>query len=112
MVPRVLLVLILLAAATRAETAADRAVAEWVLRLGGSVVVEGATDEVWDLAALPRTDFRLRAVNLIGVILEPEEIGRVAKVPHLKELYLSGRFWHSLPPRQCADILAPLEALT
>src|SRR5262245_52905148 len=99
-------------AAVSASQSADRPVAEWVLRLGGSVVLEGGHDPIWDVAALPAGEFRLRAVNLVGVVTEPRELARLGELPHLKELYLSGRFWHNVPARQCAESLRPLQALT
>src|SRR5574341_489365 len=81
----------LIALAAWAGESADRAVAEWVLRRGGSVSLEGATDQVWDVAALPDAAFRLRRVNLVGVLVEPREIQRIGELRHLRELYVTSR---------------------
>ncbi len=77
--------------------ASDRSVAEWVLRVGGSVVVEGDQTPVWDIARLPAKDFQLRAINLTDVLMEPDDLKYLSGLAHLKELYLCGRTWHSRP---------------
>lgn len=89
----------------------DRAVAEWALRLGGFVVIDGQTQRIWDVAALPRDEFRLRTVNLVGVVLNLDELQNLNGLTHLKELYLSGRFWHNVPARECERSLRPLATL-
>src|SRR5437867_3275916 len=90
----------------------DRAVAEWVLRCGGSVVLEGSDARIWDLAALPAGDLRLRTVNLVSVVLEPSEFQRLSGLSHLKELYVSGRTWHSMPAKVSAETLRYFGSLT
>jgi len=42
--------------------ASDRPTAEWVLHLGGNVVVEGSAERIWDPARLPAGDFQLRRI--------------------------------------------------
>src|SRR5437763_716472 len=69
----------------------DGAVAEWVLRVGGAVAVEGMADLIWDIDRLPSSDFRVRTVNLAAVTLAPQDLKNLNSLPHLKELYLSGR---------------------
>ena len=83
----------------------DPAAARWVLRSGGSVILDGTNEPIWDLAQLPATPYRLRAVNLVGVLHEPAELERLSKLTHLKELHLSGRTWHNRPAPQVADSL-------
>src|SRR5260370_2188981 len=45
----------------------DRVVAEWMLRMGGSVVLEGQHRAISDLAELPASDFQIRTLNFTGI---------------------------------------------
>src|SRR5256886_4877565 len=83
------------------EAAPDRIVAEWMLRMGGSVILEGQRRPITDLADLPNSDFRLHTLNFTGITqwgfaLE-EELKRLPPIPHLKELYVNGRLWYDQP---------------
>ena len=93
-------------------TAADRPAAEWVLHLGGNVVVEGSPERIWDPSRLPAGDFQLRRVDLAGVVVDPDQLSRLSGLTGLKELYLSGRTWHSMPLRVSAESLKHLRTLT
>ncbi|MDQ6698826.1 MAG: hypothetical protein M3Z36_01415, partial [Acidobacteriota bacterium] len=93
-------------------TPADRAAAEWVLHSGGSVVLEGDHVHIADLTELPAADFELHAVNLTDSLIEPQELKRFSNLPHLKELYLSGRTWHNVPVNVSANSLKLLAGLT
>jgi hypothetical protein len=42
-------------------------VAERMLRMGGSVIIEGQRNPVSDLSDLPRTDFQVRGLNFTGI---------------------------------------------
>ncbi len=95
----------------RLKGPSDRAVAEWVLRLGGFVTVEGRPERLWDVTALPADEFRLHTVNLVGVVVPLDELAKLEGLTHLKELYLSGRFWHNVPARECERSLRPLASL-
>ncbi|HZO52773.1 MAG TPA: hypothetical protein VFB63_08655 [Bryobacteraceae bacterium] len=75
----------------------DRAVAECVLRAGGSVIVEGSPRRYWNVGDLPRPDFRLHTVNLVGVLMDPGEFEKLRGLAHLRELYMSGRFGITFP---------------
>ena len=44
----------------------DRIVAEWMIRMGGSVILEGQRRPITDLAALPAGDFRIHTLNFTG----------------------------------------------
>src|SRR5687767_6836612 len=89
------------AAALAQQASPDRLVAEWALRLGGQVVLEGQNRPISDLDELPATEFRIRTLDLVGITLSApalkEELTRVPKLPHLKELYLNGRLWYGQP---------------
>src|SRR5438067_64419 len=77
--------------ASAQDASPDRVVAEWMLRMGGSVVLEGQRRPITDLADLPTSDFRLHTLNFSGVTqwafaLE-DELKRLPQIPHIKELY-------------------------
>src|SRR5436190_14265856 len=83
------------------EASPDRIVAEWMLRMGGSVVLEGQPRPITDLADLPTSDFHLHTLNFTGVTqwafaLE-DELKRLPPLPHLKEVYVNGRLWYDQP---------------
>src|SRR5882762_458885 len=83
------------------DASPDRIVAEWMLRMGGSVILEGQRRPITDLADLPTSDFRLHTLNFTGITqwgfaLE-EELKRLPPIPHLKELYVNGRLWYDQP---------------
>src|SRR5438132_2383555 len=92
--------------------ASDRGVAEWVLRAGGSVSVEGGRAEIWDITQLPAGDVQVRAVNLVATTLKPKDFERLGHLDHLRELYVSGRSWHSLPAATSVESLGYLGSLT
>ena len=92
-----------------AGPAADRMVAEWMLRMGGSIVLEGQRKPITDLADLPTTDFRIHTLNFTGITMYAaslqDELRRLPALPHLKELYVNGRLWYDQPaPRVQATI--------
>jgi internalin A len=92
--------------------ASERSVAEWVLRVGGSVVLEGDRTPIWDVARLPAKDFQIQAINLIDVLMEPDELKNLSGLANLKELYLCGRTWHSRPVPLSNQSLSALGNLT
>ena len=84
-------------------------VAEWMLRMGGSIVLEGQRKPITDLADLPAADFRIHALNFTGITMYAaslqDELRRLPALPHLKELYINGRLWYDQPaPRVQATI--------
>src|SRR6185295_11652042 len=91
--------------------ASDRTVAEWVLRMGGSVSVDGSRAPVREITRLPG-DFRLTGINLVPITVSPPEFQRLAGLTNLKELYVSGRTWHSMPVRVSRETLKILGSLT
>ncbi|HWB95997.1 MAG TPA: hypothetical protein VG672_04830, partial [Bryobacteraceae bacterium] len=113
MIGRVITIGVLLGAWALCSAAdVDRAVAEWVLHVGGSVVLEGTTRQIWDAADLPASDFQLHTVNLSTSLIPPADLKRLGALPRLKDLYLSGRTWHNVPVKVTADSLKLLEGLT
>ena len=73
---------------------ADRGVAEWVLRSGGWVVLDGGEGRIHDVAGLPRGDFRIQTVNLAGARVDPPDLARFSPLVHLKDLHLPGPMWN------------------
>src|SRR5688500_16721051 len=96
--------------------AADRMVAEWMLRMGGSIVLEGQRKPITDLADLPTTDFRIHALNFTGITMYAsslqDELRRLPALPHLKELYINGRLWYDQPAPRAQATIAPLNPAT
>ena len=83
------------------DASPDRVVAEWMVRMGGSVVLEGQRRPISDLADLPTTDFHIRTLNFTGVTqwafaLE-DELRRLPPLAHVKEVYVNGRLWYDQP---------------
>src|SRR5436190_4686214 len=92
-----------------AQEAPDRIVAEWMLRMGGSVILEGQRRPITDLVDLPQSEFRIRTLNFTGITqwgfaLE-EELKRLPPLAHLKELYVNGRLWYDQPPSLVASTM-------
>ncbi|MGH9659664.1 MAG: hypothetical protein ACRD96_14035, partial [Bryobacteraceae bacterium] len=77
-----------------AATAADLEVAEWVIRQGGCVTVEGREQPICRLPDLPPGDMRVRAVDLVGTLVEPTDLKRLSALSGLKELLLPGTQWN------------------
>ena len=100
-----------------AQTATpDRIVAEWMLRMGGSVVLHGERRPVRDLMELPVGDFAIHTLNFTGVTqwgssLELE-MKRLPKLSRVKELYVNGRLWYDQPVPLVASTMALLASST
>src|ERR1700733_14697387 len=79
----------------------DRMVAEWMVRMGGSVVVEGQHRPISDIAELPTSDFSVHTLNFTGITqwafaLE-DELRRLPPLKNVKAVYLNGRLWYDQP---------------
>src|SRR5262245_34470492 len=72
----------------------EREIAEWVIRQGGRVILEGARAPIGDVAQLPAGEFRITGVDLVGTLIEPKDLEKVSGLTHLKELYLPGPIWN------------------
>src|SRR6266545_7149260 len=110
-------VVLLAAAPAHAQQASpDRIVAERVLRLGGSVVLDGQRRPIFDLDELLDTDFRLHTLDLVGVSMGAwglkDELSRLPALPHLKELYINGRLWYNQPVSLVADTIGLFASAT
>src|SRR5215831_21349342 len=101
--PRVVMLLLAsaLIPASAQDASPDRVVAEWMLRMGGSVILEGQRRPITDLADLPQSEFHIRTLNFTGITqwgfaLE-NELKSLPPLTHLKELYVNGRLWYDQP---------------
>src|SRR5206468_3776023 len=86
--------------------------AEWAVRMGGSVVLEGQRKAITDLAELPASDFHVHTLNFTGITqwassLE-DEMKRLPPLTHLKEVYVNGRLWYDQPIPLVASTLGLL----
>ena len=83
------------------DASPDRLVAEWMLRMGGSVVVEGQHRSISDLAELPASDFYIHTLNFTGItqwaFALQDEMQRLSPLKHVKEVYINGRLWYDQP---------------
>src|SRR5205823_12047760 len=93
MIRAILLGTVFFAGLASGETA-ERAAAEWVLRLGGMVTLEGEPRPVADLADLPTVDFRIEAIDLVGTLAEPKELEKLKDLTHIRERLLPGPVWN------------------
>src|SRR4051794_10593736 len=101
-----------LAAVLCASPADDREVAEWVVHVGGSVSFEDGPQAVRDIAQIPAGPVRLNTIDLVSVVIPPDDLQRLIGLTHLRNLYLSGRTWHSLPPDTAVRSMGFLGGLT
>jgi len=71
--------------------AADRMVAEWMLRMGGSIVLEGQHKPITDLADLPTADFRIHTLNFTGITMYAASLqDELRRLPALKNKRADG----------------------
>src|SRR5215831_18420220 len=82
--------------------AEERQVALWILRRGGQVMVDGVENPIADPFDLPERDFRILVVDLHGTIIEPKQLQEIAKLEHVRELYVPARVWSPV-----SDVKAP-----
>ena len=93
----VLAVLILIAALPAFADPADRKVAEWALRQGGRVALDGQQEHVRDVSHLPDGDFRLAMVSLVGTNISPPDLVELSDLKYLRELHLPQPMWTNNP---------------
>ncbi len=68
----------------------ERQVAEWVVRAGGRVMVNGQRQPIGDLTKLPAAPFRVTGVDLVGTNIDPADLARLSGLDSLTELSLPG----------------------
>src|SRR6202162_2384487 len=86
--------------AVAATAATEREVAEWVLRWEGSLILEGAPQNVSggqpirDVFQLPAGDFHIASIDLSAAVMRPVELRELEGLTHLRQLYLPGKIWN------------------
>ena len=80
----------LLLAAPLAFAGAERDTAEWVIRQGGRVMLNGNRTPVRNLWDLPAGELRITGVDLDGTLIDPKDLEKIGALTALRELYLPG----------------------
>ena len=80
----------------------ERDIALWIIRLGGSVMVDGIDHPIADPFDLPARDFRIVVVDMHGTITAPKDLEPLSKLSQVRELYIPARVWSPV-----SDVKAP-----
>ena len=78
----------------RAAEPSERAAAEWIIRQGGRVTLEGRPAPIDKIADLPAGELRIRGINLVGTLVAPAEFKRFSGLTSLRVLELPGPQWN------------------
>src|SRR5688572_17048974 len=65
--------------------AEERSIAQWILRRGGQVMVDGLEKPISNPFDLPARDFRIVVVDMHGTITEPKELEPLNKLLGLRD---------------------------
>src|SRR5215831_15823479 len=71
----------------------ERRVAEWVIRNGGRVILDGSRAPLRDISDLPPADLHISGVDLTNTTIEPGQLKEISGLVGLRELYLPGPSW-------------------
>lgn len=82
--------------------AEERKVAQWIIRRGGQVMIDGVEQPIGDPFDLPDRDFRVVMVDLHGAAIEPKQLQEIRQLEHVQELYVPARVWSPV-----SDVKAP-----
>src|SRR5579862_3005017 len=80
--------------AGRAAGPTEREVADWAIRMGGRVTIEGRAAELIDPTQLPPGEVRIIALDLTNTLIDPTDLRRLTGLSALRELYLPGPSWN------------------
>src|SRR5687767_9126268 len=75
---------------TTFAAAGDRDLAQWIIRQGGQVMLNGGKP-IGALADLPDGDFQITGVDLYGTPTVPKDLERLSALTELRELYLNSK---------------------
>src|SRR6185436_3847378 len=64
----------------------EKAAADFVIRLGGGVQIVRNGPYVRELAALPKTQFKIFGVDLVGTTMDPMDMKNLGELQDLEEL--------------------------
>src|SRR4051794_30645522 len=93
MVARIIPVVAYVMVAAATASPVERNVAEWVIRSGGRVILDGSRSPVGDVSKLPPGDLHMAGVDLTNTIIEPGELKGISGLTGVRELYLPGPSW-------------------
>src|SRR5579872_5932431 len=82
------------AVATMAAGPPQREVADWAIRMGGRVTLDGNPSEILDATRLPAGEVRIIGLDLTNTLIDPTDLRRLAGLTSLRELYLPGPSWN------------------
>src|SRR6058998_3270128 len=71
----------------------ERVVAEWIIRQGGSLTIEGRLEPIARIEDLP-AGLRICGLNLVGTLVVPGELKRFSGLTGLRDLELPGPQWN------------------
>jgi Leucine-rich repeat (LRR) protein len=71
----------------------EREIAEWAIRQGGRVMLDGSRTALEDVSQLPTGPIRISGLDLVGTIITPQDLARIRGLTDLRELYLPGPIW-------------------
>lgn len=72
----------------------EQAAAEFILRLGGGLRINQRGPFVRELAALPKGNFRIFAVDMVGTTMDPLDMKQLGDLQDLEELLLPGTIFN------------------
>jgi len=72
----------------------QREVADWAIRMGGRVTIEGHAGEIVDPTQLTAGDVRITGLDLTNTLIDPTDLRRFTGLTSLRELYLPGPSWN------------------
>src|SRR5215471_2093682 len=72
----------------------EREVADWAIRVGGRVTIEGRPTALTDPADLPAGNLRILALDLTNTLIDPTDLRRVSGLTAIRDLYLPGPSWN------------------
>src|SRR5262245_12426952 len=77
-----------------AAPASERDIAVWIIRQGGRVILAGDRRPINDVVLLPAGEVQIVGVDLVGTLILPQDLEKIGRLSHLKELYLPGPIWN------------------
>src|SRR5882724_4250211 len=87
-------VMLCLAAIGLAAEPSQREIADWAIRMGGRVTLDGHNGQVWDPTQLPSGEVRITGLDLTNTLIDPTDLRRLTGLTSLRELYLPGPSWN------------------
>ena len=80
----------LLFAASMAQAASVREIAEWIIRWEGQFTVEGSRQPIGRLSEIPEGEFQIVGVDLTGAVMPPDELAMLSSLTSLARVVPSG----------------------